>query len=229
VSARRTENSGSERARHQPVNCHRSRVYASRVRLQYPARDPASASRSDSVNTGWTQMREVEAAAAAIMAPPGIARAWKAGAQVPAMNDAPNGRRPPNTSYNTIRIRCSISAMIKTCAIPPNLSVSRSGYPADVMRSDCQFELHLDSGSVRRRQLRSAALARPETSPGSPEAHPIRVGEPSTGQPRGAPSSSSASLRQARLVGSHARRLRPWPGVPLIACAARRPLAGTGR
>jgi hypothetical protein len=92
----------------------------------------------------------------------------------------------------------------------PNLSVSRSGYPAYVRRSDCQFELHLDSGSVRRRQLRRAALARPETSPGSPEAHPIRVGEPSTGQPGGAPSSSSASLRQARLVGSHARRLQPW-------------------
>ena len=28
-----------------------------------------------------------------------------------------------------------------------------------------------------------------------------------------------AALRQARLVGSHARRLQPWPGVPLIACA----------
>lgn len=106
----------------------------------------------------------------------------------------------------------------------PNLSVSRSGYLADVRRSDCQFELHLDRGSVRRRQLRSAALARPETSPGSAEAHPIRVGEPSTGQPRGVPqfqlcvSPPGAPRRQSRspppaVAGCAAGGLRGghWP------------------
>ena len=71
----------------------------------------------------------------------------------------------------------------------------------------------------------AVAVERPEqilneqsASAERPPAH-AAVGEPSAGQPRGAPSSSSASLRQARLVGSHARHLRPWPGVPLIACA----------
>ncbi len=70
----------------------------------YPARNPASASRAGSVNTGWTGTREVEAVAVAIRAPPGTARAWKAGPpQVPAMNDARNVCRPPKTSYATIR------------------------------------------------------------------------------------------------------------------------------
>jgi hypothetical protein len=36
------------------------------------------------------------------------------------MNDARNVRRSPKTSHNTIRSRCSISAMIEAGAIPPN-------------------------------------------------------------------------------------------------------------
>src|ERR1700722_12531935 len=66
MSARRTENSGSDRLRHQLVNWRRSRVYASRVRPRYPARNPASASRSESVNTGWTGTRDVEGVVVAI-------------------------------------------------------------------------------------------------------------------------------------------------------------------
>src|ERR1700722_16481613 len=78
MSARRTENSGSERARHQPANCRRSRVYASRVRPRYPARNPASASRSASVNAGWCT-REEEWDGGAIGAPPGTAGTREAG------------------------------------------------------------------------------------------------------------------------------------------------------
>src|SRR5450756_1986172 len=66
MSAQRAENRGSERARHQAVNCRRSRVQASRVRPRYPARNPASARRSESVNAGWTGTREVERVVAAI-------------------------------------------------------------------------------------------------------------------------------------------------------------------
>jgi hypothetical protein len=66
MSARRTENSGRDRARHQPVNWRRSSVYASRVRPRYPARKPAIASRSAWENTGWTGTREVEGIVAAI-------------------------------------------------------------------------------------------------------------------------------------------------------------------
>jgi hypothetical protein len=61
------------------------------------------ASRSESVNTGWTGMREVEGVVAAIGAPPGTAGTREAGLpQVPAMNDARNVFRPPKTSYATI-------------------------------------------------------------------------------------------------------------------------------
>jgi hypothetical protein len=53
ISARRTENNDSEQMRHHAVNCRRSSVSASLVRPRYPARNPASASRSDSVNADW--------------------------------------------------------------------------------------------------------------------------------------------------------------------------------
>ena len=53
MSARRTANRLRERARHQLVNWRRSSAYASRVRPRYPARNPASASRSASLNAGW--------------------------------------------------------------------------------------------------------------------------------------------------------------------------------
>jgi hypothetical protein len=52
MSARRTANRCRERARHQVVNWRRSSAYASRVSPRYPARKPASASRSASLNAG---------------------------------------------------------------------------------------------------------------------------------------------------------------------------------
>ena len=52
MPARRTANKDSQRIRHQLVNWRRSRVQASRVRPRYPARNPASASRSASVKAG---------------------------------------------------------------------------------------------------------------------------------------------------------------------------------
>src|SRR5690348_5774595 len=53
MSARRTANKARDRVRHQVVNWRRSSVYASRVRPRYPARNPARATRSASVKTGW--------------------------------------------------------------------------------------------------------------------------------------------------------------------------------
>src|SRR5262249_59849416 len=59
ISERRTANRFRERARHQVVNWRRSSAYASRVRPRYPARNPASASRSASLNAGWMGTRAV--------------------------------------------------------------------------------------------------------------------------------------------------------------------------
>src|SRR2546429_9189036 len=53
MSARQTAESVSERARHQLANWRKSSAYASRVRTRYPARNPARATRSASVKTGW--------------------------------------------------------------------------------------------------------------------------------------------------------------------------------
>jgi hypothetical protein len=51
---------GRDRSRHQPVNWRRSRVQASRVRPLYPVRNPARASRPESVNSGRTAVSAVE-------------------------------------------------------------------------------------------------------------------------------------------------------------------------
>src|SRR6266567_7165502 len=66
MSARRTANSASERARHQLANWRRSRAYASRVRPRYPARNPARAIRSASVKAGWIVVSAVDGAAVVI-------------------------------------------------------------------------------------------------------------------------------------------------------------------
>src|SRR4029077_17829340 len=66
MSARRTANRGRERPRHQVVNWRRSSAYASRVRPRYPARYPASASRSGSVKAGWIVASAVDGAAVVI-------------------------------------------------------------------------------------------------------------------------------------------------------------------
>jgi len=75
MSARRTENSGSDRARHQAVNRRRSRVFASLVRPRYPARKPARASRSASVNAGWTVASALDVVVVVIGEPPRTAEA----------------------------------------------------------------------------------------------------------------------------------------------------------
>src|SRR6516165_1610188 len=59
MSARRTANRFREWARHQEVNWRRSSAYASRVSPRYPARNPARASRSASLNAGWIGTRAV--------------------------------------------------------------------------------------------------------------------------------------------------------------------------
>src|SRR5579872_5176577 len=66
MSARRTANSIRERARHQVVNWRRSSAYASRVSPRYPARNPATASRSGSVKAGWIVASAVDGAAVVI-------------------------------------------------------------------------------------------------------------------------------------------------------------------
>ena len=103
MSARRTENRGRDRAQHQPANWRRSRVYASRVRPRYPARNPASASRSASVKAGWMVARAVEEVVAVSRAPPGTAGTWDAGPpQALAMNDSRNVWHPSRASYTTV-------------------------------------------------------------------------------------------------------------------------------
>src|SRR4249919_3977611 len=62
MSARRTANRLRERVRHQVVPWRRSSAYASLVRPRYPARNPARASRSASVNAGWIMISAVDGA-----------------------------------------------------------------------------------------------------------------------------------------------------------------------
>ncbi len=66
MSARRTVNKASDRARHQLVNRRRSRAYASRVKPRNPARNPARASRSGSVKAGWIAASAVDGVAVVI-------------------------------------------------------------------------------------------------------------------------------------------------------------------
>src|SRR5580704_11431344 len=66
MSARRTANRARDRARHQLVNWRRSSAYACLVRLRYPARTPARASRSASVKTGWIVASAADRAAGVI-------------------------------------------------------------------------------------------------------------------------------------------------------------------
>ena len=66
MSARRTANSATGRVRHQPANWRRSSAYASRVRPRYPARNPARATRSASVKTGWIVTSAADGAAVLI-------------------------------------------------------------------------------------------------------------------------------------------------------------------
>src|SRR5262245_50487742 len=75
MSARRMANKFREWTEHQVVNWRRSSVYASRVSPRYPARNPARASRSGSVKTGWIVASAVDGAVVVIGVAPGNARA----------------------------------------------------------------------------------------------------------------------------------------------------------
>src|SRR6266700_4699229 len=57
ISARRTANSLTEWLRHHAGNWRRSSAYAALVSPRYSARNPASASRSASLNAGWIGTR----------------------------------------------------------------------------------------------------------------------------------------------------------------------------
>lgn len=66
MPVRRTENNIRERARHQPVNWAQVEGAGLAGQAALPGLEPASASRSSSVNTGWTGTGEDEGIAAAI-------------------------------------------------------------------------------------------------------------------------------------------------------------------
>src|SRR5262249_5845765 len=100
MSARRTANKDRDRARHQLVNWRRSSAYASRVRPRYPARNPARATRSASVKTGWIVASAADETAVVIGAPPGQAGTGKAGpVPVPAVHRKPNVSRLARSRY----------------------------------------------------------------------------------------------------------------------------------
>src|SRR5215469_12396259 len=85
MSARRTWNRRRWCCWHQPAYWRRSSSYASRVRPLYPAKNPASASRSVLVNTGATGTRAAGGVVVVIGHLPGRAETWEAGpGQVPA-------------------------------------------------------------------------------------------------------------------------------------------------
>jgi hypothetical protein len=60
-------NRARERARHQVVNWRRSSAYASLVKPQYPARNPARASRSAPVKAGWIMTSAVDGAVVVVI------------------------------------------------------------------------------------------------------------------------------------------------------------------
>ena len=55
------------------------------------------------------------------------------------MNDARNVRRPPKPGYNTICSRCTILAMIRTCAIPPNICLTFGALKRDTCTQMVRF------------------------------------------------------------------------------------------
>src|SRR5256885_14365937 len=81
MSARRTADRETERARHQVVNWRRSSAQASRIRPRYPARNPARANRSASVKAGWIVASAVDGAAVVIGHLPDELRPGKLGQQ----------------------------------------------------------------------------------------------------------------------------------------------------
>jgi hypothetical protein len=104
MSARRTVNRARERARHQVVNWRRSSAYASLVKPQYPARNPARASRSASVNAGWIMTRAVDGAVVVIgHLPAGLEPGGLGQLRVPAVERNLNVSRVGQSQHVTAR------------------------------------------------------------------------------------------------------------------------------
>src|SRR6266702_1240582 len=122
MSARRTANRFRERTRHQVLNWRRSSVYASRVRPRYPARNPARASRSESVKAGWIVARAVDGAAVVIEhlrdgpRPGGLGQL-----RVPAIERKPNVNRPSWSRHVTTGWKLERSQYREKRSRTPNL------------------------------------------------------------------------------------------------------------
>src|SRR5437867_4259232 len=104
ISARRTAYKARERGRHQAVNCRRSSAYASLVRPRYPARNPARASRSASVNAGWIMMIAVDGVEMVIgHLPAGLEPGGLGQLRVPAIEQNLNVSRVSQSQHVTAR------------------------------------------------------------------------------------------------------------------------------
>src|SRR5208283_2537107 len=122
MSARRTANRGRERARHQVVNWRRSSAYASRVSPRYPARNPARAIRSWSVNGGWMVTRAVDGAAVVIgHLRAGLRPGRLDQLQAPAIEREPKPSRVSRSRRVTSRREVERSQVLEERSRPPNL------------------------------------------------------------------------------------------------------------
>jgi hypothetical protein len=101
---RRTENSGNDRALHQPLNWRRPSASASRGQAAVSGQEPGE---GEPLSSGEGRLDSGEGSGRNRGGHPGTSsdcrdlESWAA--QVPAMNDARNVRRSPKTSYVTIR------------------------------------------------------------------------------------------------------------------------------
>src|SRR5580704_6316964 len=161
ISARRTANRFREWTRHQVVNWRRSRAYASHVRPRYPARKPASASRSASLNTGWMGTRVV-VVVAVIGYLPVRAEAGRLGQARPQRNTRP----PPSR-----RRACHV---MSRCPIGRRPALGRDAFEI------ADSERPIDYGFASTGQYRTARSGALVTvgSPGWPRAVIIGNGSP---------------------------------------------------
>jgi len=131
MSARRTANGEMERVRHQAVNWRRSSAQASRVRLRYPARNPARANRSASVKAGLIVASAVDGAAVVIGYLPDELRPGKLGQQrAPAIKRKPTVSSALRPRQVTICWSRSPDRSPERCSRSPNVWVSMSARPA---------------------------------------------------------------------------------------------------
>ena len=125
MSARRTEKRFREQARHQVVNWRRSSAYASRVSPRYPARNPASASHSASLNTDRMGTRVV-VVVAVIGYLPVRAEAGRLGQARPQRNTRPP---PSRRRARHVMSRCQPSAAPGSVRSLPILCAPEVGGP----------------------------------------------------------------------------------------------------